>query len=208
MDNWQFYRPRREAERMREIFGSPDFSLDREGGYAVWYRGTLDRAELFGRQSCFESLTVRDQLLRHNCPLESHSDCSYVEVEVYISPRFLPVVYSVSDSLMYDSLRKVLTSRCKKLEWNILTLYIAVSTVKTGTTPEAGFSEVLNASIWALEKGDLPIDMAYNALCDDLTELKGRHREKHEQSYWSGAFSEGCGEPTERWDAVCDLRED
>jgi hypothetical protein len=108
--------PKKEYHKIVTRFGNPSFVNFRPNGAAVWKK--------FKKDCPFTRLMVVDESVPHDTP-GKHCDHTYTTINYYIDPKKLMDVLTISDSLMYDKLKKELTVRCSTLEANMATLVLA-----------------------------------------------------------------------------------
>ena len=100
-----------------KLLGKPTFSANVHGGMVLWKKSGL-----------FTEHILRDEKVKH-CVPRDHYDFFYSSVKFYVPPEMLKRVLSISGSVNYDGLKKILTARCGGLGANIATLYLALSLV-------------------------------------------------------------------------------
>ena len=75
--------------------------------------------------SLFDEHYIKDQEISHCVPAKHH-DFFYSSIKCYVPPHLRLDVLSISGSINYDGLTKLLTARCASLEANIATLYLGM----------------------------------------------------------------------------------
>ena len=98
-------------------WGSPSILVRSKGGMAVWTKEQL-------KNTCFEKIVLYDESVPHCVPLP-HRDFLYTYIKYEISPKLFADVLSLSGSVSYDPLKKLIRARCGSQEANIATLYLA-----------------------------------------------------------------------------------
>ena len=72
----------------------------------------------------FDLIELRDESVPHCVPLP-HRDFLYTFIKYEVSPDRFKDVLSLSGSVSYDPLKKLIRARCGSQEANIATLYLA-----------------------------------------------------------------------------------
>lgn len=102
------------AEKM---FRNPDILAKKPNGIAIWYPKDNEKfPNIFAEHWC------RDEYIGHKCP-SPHHDFFYSFIKVNLNDKKWQDVLSVSGSVSYDPLKRLLSARCGSLEANIATLY-------------------------------------------------------------------------------------
>ena len=78
-----------------------------------------------GKIKLFSEHYIKDQEISHCVPAE-HYDFLYSSVKCYVPPNKRLAVLSISGSINYDGLTKLLRARCASFEANIATLYLGM----------------------------------------------------------------------------------
>lgn len=105
--------------------GEPDVKVNSPGGICIWY--------VNGRDKIHEEIWLRDERIEHSNPAK-HVDYFYSYVKVYIPYDKLLDVLSISGSIGYDKLKKLLYARCATFEANYATIRTAfevLNSIKT-----------------------------------------------------------------------------
>lgn len=197
---WVRSGPKAKFNELTSAFGEPSvFDPDRDG-LALWLRKDLKSVQLYGRECCFDEILIRDESVRHRCP-KSHTDFLYTYIKVDIHPDVLPLVQSVSGSVHYDPLKKLLCARCGSMEANIATLKLVtdILTDKVNRSLYMGGLSKLYGDTISSTNDQSNVEEYYHNICDNLLELGS----PSSQDYWPGAFNPQCGDPEVNWDAVC-----
>ncbi len=113
--NWQHIKAKTYFLKAVQLFGAPVFVADVQGGMAYWKVKGL-----------FSEHVLRDQAVRHCVPAK-HYDFFYSSIKCYVPPEKRLAVLSISGSINYDGLTKMLTARCASLEANVATLFLGMS---------------------------------------------------------------------------------
>lgn len=123
--NWEHDVAKEELAFLVKLFGEPSVLERRAGGLAIWNAATLQKTKLFGLPNCLDEYELRDESVFHKFPRE-HYDNQYASIVVDVDPKSLQFVMSLTGAIMYDPLKRLLTSRCGDLVANIATLYLAL----------------------------------------------------------------------------------
>lgn len=98
-------------------YGMPSSVDPTAGGIAIWKKDKL-------MNTPFDRLEVKDESIPHLYPMR-HNDFVYTFVNYDVSPSKFIEVTSLSGSIVYDPLKKLLRARCGTLEANVATLALA-----------------------------------------------------------------------------------
>jgi hypothetical protein len=116
VDLWKNNRPKKFFPKAVKLFGPADFVANVPNGMAYWKCRT---------NSLFSEHYIKDQEISHCVPAK-HYDYFYSSIKCYVPPELRLAVLSISGSINYDGLTKLLTARCASLEANIATLYLGM----------------------------------------------------------------------------------
>ena len=111
---WLNSRPKKFYPKAVKKLGKPTFLADVPYGMAYWKTKGL-----------FSEHYIKDQEISHCVPAE-HYDFLYSSVKCYVPPNKRLAVLSISGSINYDGLTKLLRARCASFEANIATLYLGM----------------------------------------------------------------------------------
>tara|TARA_Y100000590_G_scaffold384433_1_gene455810 strand:+ start:11712 stop:12500 length:789 start_codon:yes stop_codon:yes gene_type:complete len=162
-------------------YGVPNILSTVKGGMAVWTKSQL-------MDGPFERLELLDESVSHCVPFP-HRDFLYSFVKYEVPDDKVLDVISLSGSVAYDPLKKLLRARCGSEAANIATLYLATA-IGNGITK---LDNVQQNKLYAQAINSLsnPQNTALylEILTNNLNEQPGN-------SEWSGffplAFPEGC----------------
>jgi hypothetical protein len=116
VSNWKNNRPKIFYPKAIKLFGKPDYVANVPNGMAYWKtKGN----------SLFSEHYIKDQEIKHCVPAQHH-DYFYSSIKCYVPPKKRLDVLSISGSINYDGLTKLLTARCASIEANIATLYLGM----------------------------------------------------------------------------------
>ncbi len=102
---------------MTEIHGKPSVINREEGGMAKWH------GDLFSSKSGLHSITVEDMSLDHDFPAP-HQDFLTYGYKLDIPRGYRQkLILSISDSIWYDNLKKVLYVRCHSHDANVGSIF-------------------------------------------------------------------------------------
>lgn len=114
MNNWINNKPKKFYIKIRKELGKPIFAANVPHGMAFWKTKGL-----------FSEHILKDEEISHCVPAK-HVDYFYSSIICYIPPNKLKDVLSISGSIQYDGLKKLLTARCASINANIATLYLGM----------------------------------------------------------------------------------
>ena len=162
-------------------YGNPSISDLSEGGIAIWKKDKL-------KGTCFFEIKLLDESVPH-CVPAPHRDFLYTYVKYEVPDDKVLDVISLSGSVAYDPLKKILSARCATESANITTLYLATAIGNSNVT----IQEVQNNKLYAKAINSIGnkqnVEIYYKRLCKALEEQPGNPN-------WSGyfglAFPEGC----------------
>ena len=117
VNKWKNNRPKKFYPKAVELFGNPTFIANVPDGMAYWKKTG---------NSLFNEHYIKDQEISHCVPAKHH-DYFYSSIKCYVPPKLRLAVLSISGSINYDGLTKLLTARCASLEANIATLFLGMS---------------------------------------------------------------------------------
>ena len=127
---WQHEGPKRRANQVYQMLGTPAMYTKEQGGCAIWknVNSTFTRVyhndEKFDRDLVYLTIKVKDEMIPHLLP-GPHNDWMYAEMWMDIPKDRLSDVRGLSESLEYDALKKTITVRCHFMVANIVTLFLA-----------------------------------------------------------------------------------
>ncbi len=124
---WGTNTPKAEFVKQVQQFGHPSILDPRPGGFAVWDNMTLKR--LGAPANCLYRVEIKDEQVPHGKP-GPHADFLYYWVFMDIPDELISDVLSISDSISYDPLKKLLQVRCHFSGANWSTLYSALQIIK------------------------------------------------------------------------------
>jgi len=162
-------------------YGAPNILSTVKGGMAVWTKPQLSDGP-------FERLELLDESVPH-CVPKPHRDFLYSYVKYEVPDDKVLDVISLSGSVAYDPLKKLLRARCGSEAANIATLYLATAIGNGVTTLEnVQNNELYTEAINSLSNPQ-NVQVYLNKLNDYLNNQPGNKE-------WSGffplAFPEGC----------------
>jgi hypothetical protein len=117
VSKWLHEKPRIFFAKALELFGEPTFVANVPNGMAYW--------NIKGN-SLFSEHFLKDEMIEHCVPAKHH-DFLYSSIKCYIPEDLRKAVLSISGSIHYDGLKKLITARCASIEANIATLYLGMS---------------------------------------------------------------------------------
>lgn len=114
MNKWKNRLPREVYPIAVKSLGKPIFAANVPNGMAYWKTRGL-----------FAEHLLRDEEIKH-CVPANHYDFFYSSIKFYVPPEMIKRVLSISGSINYDGLKKLITARCASIGANIATLYLAM----------------------------------------------------------------------------------
>ena len=161
---WYYRRPKDYYPRCIEMFGQPNAMSSKKGGFAYWKT-----------QGLFDEHLLRDEDVLHCVPREHH-DYFYSSVKFFVPKEKVMDVLSITGSIQYDGLKKLLTARCGGIGANYATLYLGMK-VANG-----------QLSIKEVKKGDMypnlisQKDKSHDELKKEMIKMKkSNHKKYHKQ---------------------------
>jgi hypothetical protein len=127
------YNPYDAYNQLVDKYGTPDVYDPRTGGFAVWYRTTLK-----SKGHIWDRIEIHDEQVPHTVPTP-HVDYMYTWFKMDIPENKRNIILSMSDSITYDPLKKLIRARCHFEGANIATIWLAMQVVqeeKLGTPEE------------------------------------------------------------------------
>lgn len=162
-------------------WGPPDNISKNKGGIAIWSRNKL-------KNTCFEQIELRDESVPHCVPLP-HRDFLYTYIKYDIHPDRFSDVLSLSGSVSYDPLKKLLSARCGSNEANIATLYLATEIASGNRNIDDIQKNKLYKKTIVSTSNKENVNKLYNNLCSNIKNQSGNIGNT---GFWPAAFSEGC----------------
>tara|TARA_R100001163_G_C5064342_1_gene201917 strand:+ start:1418 stop:2092 length:675 start_codon:yes stop_codon:yes gene_type:complete len=107
------------ADRLNDLikeYGNPDVIDTRSGGQAIWYDRSL-------KATPYKRIEIRDEQIPHDKP-KPHVDFLYSWYKVEIPDHLISGLHKISESILYDPLKKTMTARCHDMKANIVTHWI------------------------------------------------------------------------------------
>ena len=117
VDKWNNDRPKKFFPKACKLLGKPTFVSNVPDGMAYWKKTG---------NTLFSEHYIKDQEIAHCVPARHH-DYFYSSIRCYVASDKRKDVLSISGSINYDGLTKLLTARCANLNANIATLYLGMS---------------------------------------------------------------------------------
>ena len=162
-------------------YGNPNSIGLARGGIAIWEKNKL-------QNTCFERIELYDESVAH-CVPKPHRDFLYTFVKYEVPNDKVLDVISLSGSVAYDPLKKLLRARCGSEEANIATLYLATSIGNSNISLKEIQDNKLYGETITSTINSQNVQKYYNKLCEALENQPGNPK-------WTGffplAFPEGC----------------
>ena len=146
-------------------YGTPSNRDLSKGGIAIWRRDKL-------KDTCFELIELLDESVPH-CVPKPHRDFLYTSVKYEIPDEKVPEVTSLSGSVAYDPLKKLLRARCGSEAANIATLYLAVSIGNSRISLDKVQKDKLYGKTITSTANPQNVEIYYNKLCKYLKDQPG-----------------------------------
>lgn len=192
--NWRHQDATNTLYQLIKQFGTADVFDMNEGGIAIWLNKSLKHKSCYGAPCCFHEIILRDESIPHKCP-KPHNDFLYTSVNIDINPNILMDVLSLSGSVSYDPLKKLLSARCGSLDANIATLKIATDIVNGKITiNEVHQKKLYQKHLTSTFKDPRNTVELYHELCKNLKTQLG---DPESSGYWKAAFNEKCDAPNQ-----------
>lgn len=103
-----------------KIYGMPKVLNKSKGGIAIWTKDQMKK-----KKSCYDEIYLKDESIPHGKP-KPHADFLYTVVTYPVPPNKLMDVLGISQSIMYDQLKKQIIARCHFLGANASTIVLAM----------------------------------------------------------------------------------
>ncbi|VVU94621.1 hypothetical protein CPAV1605_346 [seawater metagenome] len=155
-------------------FGKPNILINKEGGLAVWNEKQLN-------DGIHSEIILRDEAVKH-CVPANHYDFLTSYINIYLpTDKFLDVM-SVSGSVAYDGLKKLLSARCGSIAANLATLKTCLSIMD-------GKEEDYKNNI--MQKGE-SMDKNREFIRKFIKKNNKQYSKELKEPYYALAFPNGC----------------
>ena len=162
---------------LKHLYGKPEILINVKGGIAIWTKKELEAKGDF----LHDEIVLRDEAVEHCVPAK-HYDFLTSYIKVFIpKDKFLDVT-SVSGSVTYDGLKKLLSARCGSLEANYATFVTCLAKLK-------GENQEYKTNIINKEKNS---EENKKFILKTLKENKEKYGDKIETAFYELAFPDGC----------------
>ena len=101
-------------------FGKPTMIDRKKGGVAIWNKAVLTK-----RHKPWERIELHDEMIPHGNPA-NHFDFMYTWFQLDVPKSKICKIISLSDSVTYDPLKKLIRARCHHMGPNTSTLLLAM----------------------------------------------------------------------------------
>ena len=155
-------------------FGEPDVVANQPGGICIWYINQ-------DNNDPHHSIELKDQYVPH-CVPAMHNDFLYSYIKIYIPPEKLNDVLSVSGSVGYDGLQKMLYARCASFEANMATLRTVFNVLNNKNT---NYGNNIKNRYSSYEKNK-------NVVRKELLKNQKKYKKYLNSPYYDLAFPDGC----------------
>lgn len=180
-------------------FGKPTATAKERYGMALWTKDNMNDKYLDNDNIFYEHL-IRDEDVQHNCPAK-HTDFIYSYLQLYVPPKKVPSVLSLSGSVNYDALKRLLSARCGSIEANIATLKLLLDilldkevSVQFGNENYTykGIKDIQQKNIYGMTINQTTNPEFVKQLYTDLVQSYQEYTTETKDipiGYWSAAFS-------------------
>ena len=120
LSNWIHQGPRNVYDFLVKSLGKPTHLSNKQGGIVIWQK----------KDDIFEEHILRDEEVKHAYP-SPHVDFFYSTIKFHVPASKVPLVQSISGSLIIDLLYNTLTARCGGPKANYATLRTAIDVVNS-----------------------------------------------------------------------------
>ena len=163
VNKWNHEKPKNFFPKACKMFGKPTFVANVPHGMAYWKKKG---------NTLFDEHSIRDEEIAHCVPAK-HFDYFYSSIKCYVPPNLRKDVLSISGSINYDGLTKLLTARCASLEANIATLYLGMCVANKKMT----INEVKKEGLYGKYiRGEM---QSYSQLRKEMMVMKRENNEKY-----------------------------
>lgn len=159
--NWLHQGPTEYLPKAIKSFGKPVFIATEPNGMAFWKSRGL-----------FDEHILKDEEVKH-CTPAHHVDYFYSSIKFYVPPEYRLDVLSISGSISYDGLKKMIRARCAGINANIATLYLAMSIVHGSMTIDEIKDEGLYGSYI---RGEVK---SHNTLMKEMITMKNHNHKSY-----------------------------
>lgn len=162
---------------MKHLYGKPNILVNVKGGIAIWTKEELEAKGDF----LHHEIVLRDEAVEHCVPAK-HYDFLTSYIKIFIpKDKFLDVT-SVSGSVTYDGLKKLLSARCGSLEANYATFVTCLAKLK-------GENQEYKTNIINKVKNS---EENKRIILETLKENKEQYGDKIGTAFYELAFPDGC----------------
>lgn len=202
--NWNNKQAIKVYKELSHEWGKPSILSEKKHGIAIWTKEDMNKQKFFNQKNCFVETIIRDEKVKHLCPAQ-HFDFLYSYIKINIPPNKLMEVYSLSGSVGYDPLRKLLYARCAHMGANYVTLKLATDIVLDHQVnyiidgqniTYKGIKDIQNKGLYGyLIRTTFTPEFRkqfYKDLSDNIKKINKKY--KLPNGYWIGAFSHKNGQ--------------
>lgn len=163
MNKWKNSESKESYPYFVKLLGKPVFSVNVPRGMVYWKTRGL-----------FAEHILKDEAVKH-CVPASHVDFFYSSVKFYVPPDMLKRVLSISGSINYDGLKKLLTARCAGMGANLATLYLAMALV----SGKMSFQDIKKKGLYGKYIREEVI--SYSQMKKEMVEMKKKNLKKYKK---------------------------
>ena len=155
-------------------YGKPDVIANQPRGICIWYIEQKNG-------DVHHSIILKDEYVSHCVPAK-HNDFLYSYINIYVPPEKLKQVLSVSGSVGYDGLQKLIYARCASFEANMATL-ASVFLVLNNKDPNY---------VYNIKNRYDSFENNTKLVKSELKKNQRKYREQLSMPYYDLAFPDGC----------------
>lgn len=155
-------------------YGKPDVIANQPRGICIWYIEQKNG-------DIHHSIELKDEYVSHCVPAKHH-DFLYSYIKVYVPPEKIKQVLSVSGSVGYDGLQKLLYARCASFEANMATLASAFL-VLNNKDPNY---------VYQIKKRFASFENNLKYVEKQIKINQNKYKKELDSAYYDLAFPEGC----------------
>jgi len=178
--SWKHKDAAAQLDVLIDRYGQPAHLSRTKGGIAIWETEQL-------KDTCYHKIELHDESIVHLKPIR-HRDFLYTFINYEVPPEKLLDILSLSGSVSYDPLTKLLRTRCGSEDANIATLALATQ-IGEGNVSINYIQENEMYKAWLKgTKNPKNVQKMYDLLCHNVKNQKG---DPKPEGYFALAFPEG-----------------
>ena len=161
-------------DKIVKIYGKPDIIINNPKGLCIWH---IDQK----KNDIHHSIELKDEYVPH-CVPANHYDFLYSYIHVYIPPNKIKDVLSISGSVGYDGLKKLLYARCASFEANYATLATVFMVLNSKKTK---YEDNIKNKENSFEENKIYVN-------EELLKNQKKYKKLLNLPYYDLAFKNGC----------------